>query len=57
MDSQRDDLLAAETIAINVGLELFADALAEQSVAVAHVNWKPPVELEPDLEKILDDLL
>ena len=57
MDSRQDDLLNADVIAINVGLELFAEALAEQSVAVAQVNWKPPVELEPDLERILDDLL
>ena len=57
MDSRQDDLLNADVIAINVGLELFAEALAEQSVAVAQVNWKPPVELEPDLERILDELL
>lgn len=57
MDSRQDDLLNADVIVINVGLELFAEALAEQSVAVAQVNWKPPVELEPDLERILDDLL
>ena len=57
MDSRQDDLLNADVMVINVGLELFAEALAEQSVAVAQVNWKPPVELEPDLERILDDLL
>ena len=57
MDSRQDDLLNADVMAINVGLEMFAEALAEQSVAVAQVNWKPPVELEPDLERILDDLL
>ena len=57
MDSRQDDLLNADVIVINVGLELFAEALAEQSVAVAQVNWKPPVELEPDLERILDELL
>ena len=57
MDNRRDDLLNADVMAINVGLELFAQALAQQSVAVAQVNWQPPVELEPELERILDDLL
>jgi hypothetical protein len=34
--------LPAEVSAVNVGLPLFADALAAQDVAVTSVDWRPP---------------
>lgn len=57
MSKPKDDLLNTDVRVINVGLQLFAESLADQSVEVAQVNWKPPVELEPELEQILDELL
>lgn len=30
--------------AVNVGLESFAESLADQGVAVVHVDWRPPLE-------------
>jgi len=50
-------LLTDAPSVINVGLELFADALESQSTPVAHVAWQPPVQIEDDLKDILDDLL
>ena len=57
MCKSKDNLLNSDVRVINVGLQLFAESLTEQSVEVAQVNWKPPVELEPELEEILDELL
>jgi hypothetical protein len=42
---------------INVGLELFAEALVKQGVEVAQVMWTPPAQGDPELMGILDDLL
>jgi hypothetical protein len=36
------DILGQELRAINVGLELFANALEAQGVAVVDVDWRPP---------------
>ena len=42
---------------INVGLELFAEALKKQGVEVAQVSWEPSAKGNPELMAILDDLL
>lgn len=42
---------------INVGLNLFAEAMKEQGIEVAHVSWEPPAKGDPELTAILDDLL
>ena len=57
MSKPKHDLLKSDLRVINVGLQQFVESLAEQSVEVAHVNWVPPAELEPELEQILDELL
>ena len=57
MNKPKHDLLKSDLRVINVGLQQFVESLAEQSVEVAHVNWVPPAELEPELEQILDELL
>ena len=36
-------LLAAPPRVLNVGLRSFADDLAARGIAVAHVDWRPPV--------------
>ncbi|MDH3511815.1 MAG: hypothetical protein OER85_13255 [Gammaproteobacteria bacterium] len=45
------------TRVINVGLDLFAEAMQEQGIEVAQVSWEPPVKGDPELMAILDDLL
>ncbi len=42
---------------INIGLRHFYEALREQGITVANVNWSPPPKLEKDIEEILDKLL
>lgn len=41
--------LPRDVSAINIGLSLFADALAEQGVAVAGVDWRIPAGGDPEL--------
>src|SRR6185369_560460 len=36
-------LLAAPPRVVNIGLRSFADDLAARGIAVAHVDWRPPV--------------
>lgn len=38
------DLFGQPLKAVNVGLESFAKSLEDQGVAVAHVDWRPPLE-------------
>lgn len=42
---------------INIGLEVFYDALVLQNAKAAQIDWTPPVELEEDITEILNDLL
>ena len=42
--------------AVNLGIREFAEALAAQDAPVVHVEWTPPVELEPDLADLLAEL-
>ena len=38
-----------EPIVVNLGIEIFAETLVDLKVPVIHVNWRPPVQLEPDV--------
>lgn len=49
--------LASELKVINIGLELFKDALEQQGVTVAQVSWQKPVKLEKEYEDILSKIL
>lgn len=42
---------------VNIGVEMFADALLKQSVAVVHVQWSPPEKRDEDLLDLLDSLI
>lgn len=42
---------------LNIGLENFYLALKDQGVITLHVEWKPPVKLEKDIQDILDKIL
>ena len=50
-------LLTSELKVINIGLELFKDALQAQRVDVAQVSWQMPVKLEKEYEDILSKIL
>ena len=51
------ELLGSEPKVINIGLEIFNDALEQQGVTVAHVSWQKPVKLEKEYEDILAKML
>jgi len=50
-------LFTSELKVINIGLELFRDALEAQGVDVAQVSWQMPVKLEKEYEDILSKIL
>lgn len=59
MDPQPKKSLLQDTEmkVVNIGLELFAQSLLEQDVKVVHVAWKPPADGDPELIKMLEQLL
>ena len=50
-------LLHSELKVINIGLEIFRDALENQGVSVAQVSWQKPPKLEKEYEDILSKIL
>jgi hypothetical protein len=50
-------LLTSELKVINIGLDIFKDALEQQGVSVAQVSWQKPVKLEKEYEDILSKIL
>jgi hypothetical protein len=50
-------LFSSELNVINVGLEIFNDALKAQGVNVVQVSWQPPPKLEKEYEDILSKIL
>ena len=50
-------LFSSELKVINVGLELFKDALEAQGISVAQVAWQMPPKLEKEYEDILTKIL
>ena len=50
----KKDLLVLEVAVINIGLEIFGQALEEQKIKVAHVDWAPPAGGDLEFRKRLD---
>lgn len=50
-------LFSSELKVINVGLEIFNDALKAQGVNAVQVSWQPPPKLEKEYEDILSKML
>jgi len=50
-------LLSSELKVINIGLEMFRDALDAQGVEVVQVSWQVPAKLEKEYEDILAKIL
>ena len=57
MGEKTNKLLDLELKVINIGLELFKDALEAQHVPVAQVTWTKPIKLEKEYEDILSKIL
>jgi hypothetical protein len=57
MREAQESLLQQEIKVVNVGLELFADALRDQEAEVAHVKWHPPADGDAELMAMLDQVL
>jgi hypothetical protein len=57
MSENAKKLFASELKVINVGLEIFRDDLAAQSVKVVQVNFMPPAKVEKEYEDILSKLM
>jgi hypothetical protein len=50
-------LLDSELNVLNIGLEIFQDALKLQNIKVVDVNWNPPPKLDKETEDLLDKIL
>lgn len=46
-------VLPRDVEVVNVGLPMFADAVADQGVPVQHVDWRPPAGGDPELVRAL----
>ena len=50
-------LFSSELKVINIGLEIFNDALKAQGVDSVQVSWQPPTKLEKEYEDILEKIM
>jgi len=50
-------MLRSELNVVNVGLDIFYNALKLQNINVIHVNWNPPPKLEKETQDLLDKIL
>lgn len=53
----RKPLLDQELNVVNIGLEIFYNALKHQGIEVIDVAWSPPAKLDAESESILDKIL
>ena len=51
------ELLNKPLVAINLGLDKFAQYLEDQGVGVVRVDWKPPAGGDQEMIALLDQLL
>lgn len=57
MAGKLEDLLEQGPIAINIGVQDFAESLKAQGAEVIHVDWNPPAGGDRELLDLLDQLL
>jgi hypothetical protein len=50
-------LLDSELNVVNIGLEIFHNALKLQNIKVVDVNWSPPPKLDKETEDLLNKIL
>jgi FdrA protein len=51
------DLLKNGPVAINLGVEDFAESMKKQGAEVVHVEWAPPAGGDRELMDLLDQML
>jgi hypothetical protein len=55
---EKKELLSGKSLkVVNIGLDIFYDALADQGVEAVQVDWRPPAAGDERLTKLLDKLL
>jgi hypothetical protein len=57
MDDPIVEFLSQPIVAINLGLDKFAESLQEQGVEVVRVDWRPPAGGDQEMIELLDQLL
>jgi FdrA protein len=57
MPDKIDQLLQNGPVAINLGIQDFAESLRAQGAEVVHVDWTPPAGGDRELLDLLDQLL
>jgi len=57
MPDKIDQLLQKRSVAINLGIQDFAESLRAQGAEVVHVDWTPPAGGDRELLDLLDQLL
>lgn len=58
MSDLSNPLLSGQPLCVvNVGIDLFAETLKQQSVEVVQVQWTPPATQDEDLMNLLDALI
>ncbi len=57
MPDKVDQLLQIGPVAINIGIQDFAQSLRAQGAEVIHVDWTPPAGGDRELIDLLDQLL
>ena len=56
-DTAINELLRTPVVAVNIGVQDFAEALEAQKVKVMHVDWSPPAGGDAELLAILEKLI
>ncbi len=56
MSNNCGKLFASELEVVNIGLESFAETLADKGVSVVHVDWRPPAQGNAAVIAVLDRL-
>ncbi|MFB0569422.1 MAG: fdrA domain protein [Nitrososphaeria archaeon] len=56
-ETEASKLFGSPLKVINIGLDVFYQALKDQGVEAVQVSWKPPIKLEKEYEDILSKIL
>ncbi len=51
------ELFKSELKVINIGIEIFYNALLDQGIKAVHITWQPPPKLEKEYRDILSKIL
>ncbi len=57
MADRLDELLDQGPVAVNIGVEDFANSLKTQGAEVIQVDWTPPAGGDREMMELLDQLL